>query len=152
MPHWRSLIEKDYMGAWDLVDRAGKPKDYTLEIESVGSQNLKTREVPKGKRKAVIRFKGASKGFVSNSTNCETIEGMYGDNTDNWVGKLVTLYATTTSMAGKKRGDPMRQVPCIRVRPMVPKGKAESVESRPVDPDMRSQQDAAFDREPGQEG
>jgi hypothetical protein len=146
MPHWRTLIEKDYLGAWDLVGRDGKPRDFTLEIATVGSQNLKTRQMPKGKRKAVVRFKGATKGFVANSTNCETIEGMYGSDTDLWSGRLVTLYATTCDV-GPKRG-----VPCIRVRPTIPKGKAEQVETREVDAEMRSAQDAAFGREPGEEG
>lgn len=146
MAHWRSLIEKDYLGAWDLVGHDGKARDFTLEIESVGSQNLKTKQTPKGKRKAVVRFKGAKKGFVANSTNCEAIAGMYGDDVDKWVGRLVTLYATTCDV-GPKRG-----VPCIRVRPTVPRGKAESVESREVDVDMRAKQDEAFGREPGEEG
>lgn len=152
MPHWRSLIEKDYLGAWDLVGRDGKPKDFTLEIDSVESQKLKTKETPKGKGKCVIRFKVARKGFVSNATNCETIEGMYGEDYNLWVGKKITLYATTTMMAGKKRGDPMRKVPCIRVRPSIPKGAAEAMEEKEVDTEMRAAQDQAFGREPGEEG
>ena len=45
------MIEKDYLGAWDLADASGKPRDFTLEIERVESKILKTKEDPKGKRK-----------------------------------------------------------------------------------------------------
>lgn len=145
MAHWRSLIEKDYLGAWDLVDRAGKPKDYTLKIVAVESRALKTKQTPKGKRKAVIRFEGADKAFVSNSTNCESIEGMYGSDIEGWKGKLITLYQTTCDVG------PKRNVPCIRVRPTVPKGKAEQVASQPVDEGQRAAQDEAFGREPGED-
>jgi hypothetical protein len=58
----------------------------------VGSNLLKTKDTPKGKRKCVITFEGARKKFVSNTTNCETIESLYGADTDGWIGKLVTLY------------------------------------------------------------
>lgn len=146
MPHWRSLIEKDYLGAWDLVGKDGKPRDFTLKISKVESRKLQTKQQPKGKRKAVIRFDGADKAMVANSTNCETIEGMYGADTDAWTGKMVTLYQTTCDVG------PKRNVPCIRVRPTIPRGKSEPIASQPVDPAARAKQDDAFDREPGEEG
>lgn len=147
MPHWKQLIERDYLGSWDLVDpRTGDPRDYTLEIATVHSENVKSREVPKGKRKVVIRFRGARKAWIANTTCCETIEQLYGSNTDAWPGKLITLYAT--DVRSPKGGT----VKGIRVRPKKPAGRAESVPERDVDPAMRAQQDAAFDRQPGEEG
>jgi hypothetical protein len=147
MPHWRSMIEKDHLGAWDLVGKDDKPRDYTLEIAKVESNLLKTREQPKGKRKCVITFKGAQKKMVANTTNCETIESMYGPDTADWLGKRITLYQTKTR--NPKGGG---QIACIRVRPQMPQGKAEGIESRPVDEAMRAEQDEAFGREPGEEG
>lgn len=154
MPHWRTLIEKDHMGAWDLVDKeTDKPRDYTLLIIKVESNVLKTVQTPKGKRKCVITFRGADKKFVANATNCETIEAMYGGDYSGWCGKLITLYPTTTRNP-KKSGPP--EVPCIRVRPRKPQGQPQDLASRPVDQDMREQQREAFDeaprREPGEEG
>lgn len=144
MPHWRTMIEKDFLGSWDLTDpKTGRPRDWTLEVAKVASESLKTRETPKGKRRVVIRFKGAKKAFVANTTNCETIESMYGSDTDKWIGKRLTLYATM--VRGPKGG----QVPGIRVRPTEPTGPAETVPERDVDPAMRAAQDAEFDRGEG---
>ncbi len=144
MAHWRTMIEKDFLGAWDLVGPDGRtPRDYTMQIAEVKSQSLKTRETPKGKRKCTIRFLKATKQFVANTTNCETIESLYGGDTDGWIGKLVTLYQTDTRNP-KKGGPPM--IRCIRVRPKKPGGQAEEIKDRPVDEGMRRDQDQAFDR------
>jgi hypothetical protein len=146
VPHWRSLIERDSIGAWDLVDRSGKPRDFTLEISAVRGQKVKSKENPKGKGKPVLSFKGAEKYLIAGAVNCQTIEGMYGSDTDGWLGKSITLYATTTDV-GPKRG-----VPCVRVRPTKPTGKADAVlPSQPVDPAMRAIQDEAFGRQPGED-
>jgi hypothetical protein len=147
MPHWRTHIEKDFLGAWDLVAADGKtPKDYTLKVARVKSQLLKTREHPKGKRKCTIQFVGARKAMVANATNCETIEAMYGPDTDAWVGKLVTLYQTDVRNpnGGTIRG--------IRVRPRKPQGHAETLVESPVDQAMRDEQEAAFGREESERG
>lgn len=145
MAHWKSLIERDYLGSWDLVGKDDKPRDFTLEIESVQSVKVKSREVPKGKRKLVIRFRGAEKAFIGNATNCETIEAMYGADPHGWIGKRITLYST---MVRSPKGGTILG---IRVRPKVPAGKAEGIESRPVDPEVRAAQDEAFERQPGED-
>ena len=154
MPNWRTLIEKDHLGSWDLVGDDGKPRDYTLEIAKVESVSLKTKSTPKGKRKVVITFvdkrvrpERPRKKFVANSTNCETIEGLYGPLTEHWIGKRITLYQTDV-----RSPDGKGTVKGIRVRPSMPKGPAEEVPERDVDPEMRAAQDEAFGREPGEEG
>lgn len=148
MPHWRTLIEKDHLGAWDLTGPDGKtPKDYTLEIAKVETSLLKTKDTPKGKRKCVITFAGARKKFVANPTNCETIEAMYGWDTDGWIGKRVTVYQTDVR---NPKGKPPT-VKGIRVRPRIPGGQAEVVPEREVDPEIRAAQDEAFDRQPGED-
>ncbi len=147
MPHWRTMVEKDYLGAWDLVDeRTQKPREYTLTIAMVRSVSLKTKETPKGKRKVVITFDGAKKAFVSNATNCETIEAMYGGDTDAWLGQRITIFQTDVRNpkgSGTIKG--------IRVKPGKPRGPAEVIPDVPVDEAMREEQEAAF-REPGMEG
>lgn len=139
MPNWRSMVDKTYLGAWDI------PRDVTVEIAEVRSELLKSRENPSGKRKVVIAFRGARKRLVGNSTNCQIIEQLYGPDTDKWIGKRVTLYATTTSVGG--RG----QIPCIRIRPSIPRGQVEQIEEREPDPEMRAAQDEAFERQPGED-
>lgn len=150
MPHWRTMIEKDHLGAWDLVDpRTNKPRPFTVTIESVRSVVLKTKETPKGKRKVVIAFREAKKLFVSNSTNCETIEAMYGGDTDAWLGKTITIFQTDVrNPKAGKAGQPST-VKGIRVKPGKPQEAPEQIPERDVDENMRREQEAAFEREPG---
>jgi hypothetical protein len=104
--HWRTLMDSDsrYVAAYELGG-----KDVTLKIKTASSADV---EGPKGKkRKLVITFEGARKPFLSNATNCKTIASMYGTDVDNWIGKAITLFATTTS-------SPDGVVECVRVRPV----------------------------------
>jgi hypothetical protein len=52
--------------------------------------------------------------MVGNKTNCKTLAAMYGNNTDDWVGKSCTLYVGQCEAFGET-------VDCIRIRPGVPK-------------------------------
>lgn len=132
--HIETLVEKDYLGAWDVEDR-----DYTLVIERVEKKKLtmrggKTKVVP------VLTFRGARKKFVlSARTNRETIAGMYGPYIEDWYGKAITIF-----MDPKCKSPSGGTCPGIRIRPMVPKGQAESLPEKPVNEEMRAQQDAAF--------
>jgi hypothetical protein len=49
------------------------------------------------------------KVWVMNKTNMKIIKKWHGKETDNWIGKQITLYATTCKMKGEV-------VDCIRVR------------------------------------
>lgn len=83
-------------------------KDVTVTIHSADMENVGTEEKPE--EKLVLRFRGRDKGLVCNVTNFDTIEMMYGDETDEWVGQPITLYTDhTVKFAGKK-------APGIRVR------------------------------------
>ena len=91
-------------------------KDRVVEIESVDCKELTSNnngKVKKDKR-PIIRFKGAEKTFVCNKTNGKAIAGMYGVKTEEWKGKKITIYASTTLAGGET-------VDCIRVRPTQPK-------------------------------
>lgn len=147
MAHWRSMTDRETMGAWDLVDKAGKPKDWTLEIEGVKAQLVKSREKPKGERRPFIYFRGARKPLCCNATNAETISSIAGsEDTDRWVGLRVTLYQT------KVRAKAGGQVMGIRIRPMKATAAPEEMgEGQPVDEQMREEQTAAM-REPGEDG
>ncbi len=74
----------------------------SIEIEEVGMD----RET-----KPVLRFKDAKKDLVLNMTNYDTIALAYGEETDNWRGKEITLYGAQAQFGGKI-------VDCIRVRPL----------------------------------
>jgi hypothetical protein len=114
---YRSLYDKDYIGAWDLQDR-----DVNVTIRKVIGGNLVGQGGRKS-RKPVIYMNGTEKGFALNATNGKTIAAMYGPLIEGWVGKRITLYKSTTR-------DPNGggEVECIRVRPTPPKPKGAAAE------------------------
>ncbi len=66
----------------------------------------------------MLYFRGKNKPLAANATNCKTIARMYGNDTNAWAGKAVTLYVATTSKDGE-------EMECIRIRPSVPAQKKE---------------------------
>lgn len=109
MAHWRSMIDSDWLRAFDL-----NGKDYTLQIERV-TQGQVTQKGGKKKRKPVLYFRGAKKPLAPCNTDCETLEKLYGGEVNGWPGKWVTLFTSTTTV-GKEHNRP-----CIRIRPVVPR-------------------------------
>jgi hypothetical protein len=61
----------------------------------------------------VLYFVGHQRGLVLNVTNGLAIASLYGDETDAWRGRWVTLYPTTCQFGN-------RMVDCIRVRAFPP--------------------------------
>lgn len=111
MPHWKSMMDRDYIFAFDL-----NGKDVTVTIARVEAGTLNGSSGRKAK-KPVVYFEGKEKGLALNSTNCKTVAKLYGNYTEKWIGKQITIYPTTTEMAGET-------VECIRVRPQAPRREA----------------------------
>src|SRR6185295_18707375 len=136
MPHWRSMMDSKYVFAYDLDG-----KERTLTIARVEGGEL---EGDKGRKtkKPLVYFKEAKTGkpLALNATNGKTIERLYGANTDEWIGKRVTLYPTTCEMAGETRD-------CIRIRPRAPTGRASAPTEQPA-PLERPDHSDAGDPEP----
>lgn len=109
MADYRTMFDRDYIGAWDL------PGDVTVTISAVTAGEL-TGQGGRKAKKPVIKFEGKDKALAANKTNCKTIAAMYGPETSAWVGKRITLYPTKTQMGGE-------EVDAIRVRPAVPRGR-----------------------------
>jgi hypothetical protein len=59
--------------------------------------------------KLVISFQGKKKALVCNKTNANRIASAYGTNTDNWIGKEITLFVDQVDFKGEL-------VDAIRVR------------------------------------
>lgn len=108
MPDYRSMFDRDYIGSWDLGG-----KDVTVTIAKVEAKELVSQGNRRSK-KPVVFFDGKEKGLALNKTNAKAVAGMYGTKTEDWVGKRVTLYPTTTQFGHDT-------VDCIRIRPTVPK-------------------------------
>lgn len=132
MAHIKSFFDYKYIGAWSL-----KGRDVTVQIRKVDRVTLRNRQG--ADVKPVIYFDGSDKGFACNKTNAEAIVSMYGPETDEWIGKRITLYPTQTQV-GNKMTD------CIRVRPQKPstKTKAEKLDDAATDDGMRQAQEEAM--------
>jgi hypothetical protein len=81
-----------YLKAADL------DSDTTYTIDRVEMETLgqgKNKE-----DKPVAYFRETDKSLALNKTNSNVISGLYGDDTDNWVGKRVTLYSTEVEFQG----------------------------------------------------
>lgn len=128
----RSMFDRAYIGAWDLVGR-----DATVTIAKVRAEQLRNKAG--ANKKPVVYFEGKERGFSLNKTNMKTIAGMYGYDTRAWIGKRITIYATKTAFGGE-------EVDAIRVRPKIPTGKGQPLELKPVDQEMRALQESARDK------
>lgn len=80
-----------YLKAADLGGR-----EFVLTIARVVVENV--GQPPE--KKPVVYFNKAEKGLILNRTNAMTIAGAYTPETDNWSGKVVTLYSTRVKAFG----------------------------------------------------
>lgn len=101
------VFPSQYVAAADL-----RGKDVTLEIKSVTLEQMRTHG-DKMAQKPVLWFQKATKGMVLNSTNARIIAKLYGDETDGWPGKSVTIYPARVKAFGET-------VDAIRVREVRP--------------------------------
>ena len=70
----------------------------------------------------VAHLKGGVKPFVLNVTNSKSIAKLYGPYIEDWAGKTVTLFASTTKLAGDT-------VECLRIRPTILQRKKQGITS-----------------------
>lgn len=128
MAHYRTFFDDRFVGSWDI-----EGKDATITIAAVKAEKLRKRDGDGTDTKLSISVRGSEKGFIVNKTNARIIAGLYGNDTDAWIGQQITLYATDVSAFGGVHR-------CIRVRDRRPAG-------RPAQPQQPARQ-----REPGEEG
>lgn len=67
----------------------------------------------KEEEKPVLLFKGVEKGLVLNKTNAQRIEEQHGSETDDWMGKRISLTTESVTAFGKTQW-------AIRVKPERP--------------------------------
>ena len=111
------MTDRRFIYAFDLGGN-----ETTVEISKVIAGELVVEGGAK-KRAPVLFFKGKEKGLALNSTNSKTIAALYGNYVERWIGQSVTLYPTTTKMAGET-------VECIRIKPRKP-GKVATPDQEP---------------------
>lgn len=110
----KTAFPSNYIKAADLQGR-----DINVTIRDVKIADVGTAQEPD--EKPVVYFEGKEKGLVLNKTNANTIAGIYGDDTDLWRGKSITLFESQTEFQG-------RPTACVRVRLRPPQlnGQAKS--------------------------
>ncbi len=118
------MTDREFIYAFDLDG-----KDRVLTISKVAAGEL-TAGGGKKAKKPIVHFDGKEKGLALNATNAKTIAALYGNYTEKWIGREITLYPTTTQMGGET-------VECIRVRPAIPKKNGKK--SSEPEPDLTEQ-------------
>lgn len=98
------MFPSKWLSAADLDD-----SDMTLTIRKVSQE-----EITKTEDKWVVWFDEATKGMVLNKTNTKTISLLLGMDTDDWIGRQITLFPTEVDFQGDT-------VMAIRVRKKLPK-------------------------------
>jgi hypothetical protein len=128
--HVRLMFPAEYLSSEDM-EAAGR--DVTLTISGLDQEEVRT---DKGKEQRwVLSFhelderhrkdnRQPRKRLILNKTNTKQIAKIHGSETNDWIGKRVTLYGTTCQAFGDT-------VPCIRVRPKAPK-QTKKQEPEPV--------------------
>lgn len=110
---YRSMYEKDYLGAWDFTEG-----DKTFTIKKAQRGEL-TGSGGRKSKKPIVYFQETEKGLALNATNGKTIATLYGPMVEDWSGKKITLYASRTTMGSE-------EVDCVRIRPQAPKSNGKA--------------------------
>jgi len=115
MPDFRTMYESEFLYHFDLQER-----DVVVTIARCTPGEITGRGGKKSK-KPLLYFQGKEKALALCKTNGRTIAALYGNKTEAWAGKRITLYSTTTTFGADTVG-------CIRIRPAVPSGKGKQAE------------------------
>ena len=114
MPKMGDMFPSKWISADDFEeDENGNPVDLVASISEVKIESLGIPGQPAAE-KPICWFENLEKGLVLNKTNGKTIAAMYGNDTDDWAGKPITLYATEVNFQGT-------MTPCVRIRGKAPK-------------------------------
>jgi hypothetical protein len=107
MHYKRMFDDKEFLYAFDLDGR-----EVTVTIEKCVAGKI-TGEKGRESKKPLLHFVGKQKKLAINKTNGKTIASLYGNDVENWAGKSIVLYPTTTTFGSET-------VECIRVKNVIP--------------------------------
>ena len=91
------MFKSDYVTALELGD-----KTPTLTIDDVRIVKLEGEDGT-SKDRGVVYFKETKRGWVLAKTNALCLSAMFGDNTDDWKGKHVTLFSQMVQVGKEKK-------------------------------------------------
>jgi hypothetical protein len=141
MAHWKSMFDdKEFLFAFDLGGR-----EVTVTIDRCTAGQIVGEQGRKSK-KPMLSFVGKQKKLALNKTNGKIIASLYGAETNNWAGKSIIIYPTTTTFGSET-------VECIRVKPVVPPAPRRGKQAAPEQTQESAQADAdetAHDEQTGE--
>ena len=117
MPNVNDMFPSKYLKANDVGDT-----DLELTIIAVDEETL--GQGSDADIKSVVFFSETPKGLVLNKTNAKAIASLYGDESDDWAGNKIRLYATEVDFKGE-------QMLALRVRLRAPQASSRASASAP---------------------
>jgi len=134
--NYQALFQGEYLKAAEFGTT--EPTLTITDIKLEKLQSLKPEEEDKTKTKGVVYFREVDRGWVINRTNAECLRGMFGDETGDWIGKRVTLFATMVALGAKKelgirvKGSPDIDAP-VDVEIKLPRRRPVKMRLHPTD-------------------
>ena len=119
----KEMYPSKYLKADDVDEQGG---EVSALIKTVRLEEMQDNEGAK-EDKPVLYFNNVPKGMVLNKTNADRISAAYGDESDGWRGKPVTLYTEQVTAFGKTTN-------AIRLRVAKPKVAAATAPAEPAAP------------------
>ena len=81
----KDIFKGKYLAVADLDGKEWIVKISGARLEELGQDEDK-------ESKLILYFDEPDKGMVCNVTNFDTIEALYGEDTEDWIGKTIMLY------------------------------------------------------------
>lgn len=122
MKHYRSLLDHEFLGAWDLCGKDGRGVEATITIGAVELVEVfDPKTNAKARKPAITPKERPERKLLLGKTNADLIAALHGPDADAWVGKKITIYPAQTAL-GHDRVDAIRvKVPpeILRSSPMI---------------------------------
>ena len=128
-PNAGLLHPSKYVSASDLRGR-----EVVVTIKKIEPRHKIEVDGGKKEAKVLVLFAETDKGWLLNITCSKVIQGIYGRDPREWIGKLITIFPTTCEAFGET-------VECIRVKAGIPAPKQSSKKQEPPPEPTRMKED-----------
>jgi hypothetical protein len=85
-------LKEEFPSKWLKGDDLGD-NPVTVTIEDVTIEEFDNSKTGGKDRKIALHFRGKEKGLICNVGMRATVQGFYGDDTDDWIGKQIKIMA-----------------------------------------------------------
>lgn len=121
-------FESKWLSSKNIDEIGDDNGEVTLTINSVRMEEVGDGQKPVAYFSNKEKRLHGGKGLVLNVTRWNTIEGMYGEDSDSWIGKQVTLFVENVAFKGNN-------VPSIKVKEVRQRKTGTKVNAAPVNQD-----------------